>query len=84
VDNSKQIFDPEDEGHPPEWASGILKVTEATLASWRALGRGPRFRKSGRRIEYTPRFIKEYQTQCERTPEPASVRRQRLGAESAA
>ena len=72
-----QQFDPEEVGIPETRAAAILGVKPGTLATWRSQGRGPRFRKSGRRIEYTPRFLKEFQASCVRTPEPAEVRRQR-------
>jgi hypothetical protein len=73
----EEVFDPEDVGLSEEEAAPILGVTVATLRCWRSLGRGPRYRKTGKHIEYTPRFIKEYQQTSTRTPEPASVRRQR-------
>jgi hypothetical protein len=70
-------FDPDDEGLSEKRTAEILRVKVGTLATWRSLGRVPRYRKSGRRIEYTPRLIKEYQQSCIRSPEPANVRRQR-------
>jgi hypothetical protein len=70
-------FDPEDIGISEVAAATILGIKPGTLATWRSQGRGPRFRKSGRRVEYTPRFLKEFQAECVRTPEPAEVRRQR-------
>jgi hypothetical protein len=69
-------FDSDDAGLSNEEAAAILHVKPETLTTWRSQGRGPRYRKSGRRVEYTPRFIKEYQRRCERTPESAAVRRQ--------
>jgi hypothetical protein len=69
-------FDPDDVGLSNDETAEILRVKPETLATWRSQGRGPRYRKSGRRVEYTPRFIKEYQRRCERTPESAAVRRQ--------
>jgi hypothetical protein len=71
------LFNPDDIRIPEAEAAKILGVKPETLAQWRWQGRGPRFRKVGRTIQYTPRFIKEYQAACVRTPEPASVRRQR-------
>jgi hypothetical protein len=70
-------FDPDERGISPAATAAILNVKEETLATWRSQGKGPRYRKSGRSIEYTPRFIREYQQACERTPEPARVRRER-------
>jgi hypothetical protein len=78
MDNTTaSTFDPEDEGVSEGETAEILGVKPETLATWRSQGRGPKFRKTGRRVEYTPRFIKEYQRGCERSPESASVRRQR-------
>jgi hypothetical protein len=71
------FFNPDDVGIDEAQTAAILHVKVETLATWRSQGRGPRFRKTGRRIEYTPKFIREFQASCERTPEPASVRRQR-------
>jgi hypothetical protein len=81
----EEMLDPEDVGISPEDTAKILNVTVATLATWRSQGRGPRFRKPGRAVEYTPRFIREYQQSRTFTPEPASARRLRraLAAESA-
>jgi hypothetical protein len=66
-------------------AAAILKKKPLTLATWRSQGRGPRYRKVGRHVQYTVGFLKEYLATCERTPEPAVVRRQRraLAAEAA-
>jgi hypothetical protein len=68
-----------------EEAAPLLGIKPATLATLRSQGRGPRYYKDGRLVRYTPRFIKEYLQTCLRTPEPASVRRQRraLAAEAA-
>jgi hypothetical protein len=70
-------FDPDERGISPAKTAAILNVEEETLATWRSQGRGPRYRKIGRNVEYTPRFIREFQQASERTPESASVRRQR-------
>jgi hypothetical protein len=70
-------FDPDDAGVSNEEAAAILHVKPETLTTWRSQGRGPRYRKSGRRVEYTPKFLKEYQRNCERLPESAALRRQR-------
>src|SRR5262245_45679235 len=59
-------FDPDDAGLSNDETAAILRVALETLATWRSQGRGQRYRKSGRRVEYTPRFIKEYQRSCER------------------
>jgi hypothetical protein len=77
INNPPNFFDPEDTGLSNERTAEILGVRPQTLATWRSKGRGPKFRKSGRRVEYTPRFIKEFQESCMCTPEPAAVRRQR-------
>jgi hypothetical protein len=77
------VFDPDDQGYPAHWAAEQLHVTPQTLATWRSQGKGPRFRKTGRYVEYTPRFIKEYQASCVRSPEPAAARRQRRAAAAA-
>jgi hypothetical protein len=71
------MFDSDDVGITEEETAKILRIEPATLATWRWAGRGPKFRKIGRRIEYTPRFIREYQQNCVQTPEPAKTRRQR-------
>jgi hypothetical protein len=65
-------------------AAAILNVKPETLATQRSKGKGPRYLKSGRRVFYTKRLLKEYLAACLRTPEPASVRRQRraLAAEA--
>ena len=76
-DITNNLFDPDDIGLSEEQVAEILGVEPETLATWRSRGRGPRYRKFGRRIEYTPRFVKEFQQACVRTPEPAKVRRQR-------
>jgi hypothetical protein len=66
-------------------AALLLGVQPGTLATWRALGRGPRYYKHGRTVRYTPVFIREYLNSHVVTPEPAAVRRQRraLAAEAA-
>jgi hypothetical protein len=71
------IFDPLDVGIPEDDAARILNKKPATLRVWRSKGLGPRYRKSGRTVEYTPRFLKEFLESGVRTPEPASVRRER-------
>jgi hypothetical protein len=76
------LFDPQDEGLDEKQTAAILHVKPETLTTWRSQGRGPKFRKNGRRVEYTPRFIIEYQASCVRTPEPAAVRRQRRAIET--
>jgi hypothetical protein len=84
MDNTaaNQVYDPEDEGVSEEDTAKILGVEPGTLATWRSQGKGPKFRKTGRRVEYTPRFIKEYQRSCVCSPEPAATRRQRRAAAS--
>jgi hypothetical protein len=69
-------FDPDDVGLSNDETAAILNIKPGTLTTWRSKGLGPRYRKSGRNVEYTRRFIKEYQHDCERSPEPAAVRRQ--------
>jgi hypothetical protein len=55
-DTLDRFFDPENVGLSNERTAEILGVRPQTLATWRSKGRGPMFRKSGRRVEYTPRF----------------------------
>ena len=64
-------------GRSPAETAVILNVKESTLAAWRSLGRGPRFRKNGRHIEYPDEAIREHQEAHTFTPELAEVRRQR-------
>ena len=71
------MLDPDNVGISPEDTAAILKVKPATLATWRSKGRGPRFRKPGRTVEYTPAFIREYQQARTYKPEPAAARRLR-------
>jgi hypothetical protein len=80
MNSISQVFDPEDEGLSEEKTAKILGVKPETLATWRWAGKGPKFRKTGRRVEYTIRHIKEYQHSCVRSPEPAATRRQRRAA----
>ena len=70
-----EMLDFDDIGITPEETAQILKVKVATLATWRSQGRGPRFRKPGRAVEYTPRFIREYQESRTFTPISAAERR---------
>jgi hypothetical protein len=72
-----QILDPDDIGLSDQETAPLLDVTPETLATWRSQGRGPRYRKDGRAVRYTPRFIREYLNSIVRTPESAKVRRQR-------
>jgi hypothetical protein len=53
MDSTK--FDPDDVGLSNDETAAILRVTPETLTTWRSKGRGPRYRKSGRVVEYTPR-----------------------------
>jgi hypothetical protein len=76
-DTTLQIFDPDDIGLSDKQTAGILGVRPETLATWRSKGRGPKYRKTGRRVEYPVRFVKEFQQACIRTPESATARRQR-------
>ena len=75
--DDQEGFDPDDRGIRDPEAAKILGLQQSTLPNWRARGRGPKFRKVGRNVEYTPKFLREYRESCERTPEPAAVRRQR-------
>jgi hypothetical protein len=77
-------LDPDDVGVSPAETAKILNVEKTTLAAWRSQGRGPRYRKSGRVVEYTPKFIREFQQSCVREPEPAAVRRRQRNAVNAA
>jgi hypothetical protein len=76
IENLPPWLDPDELGIPTAEAAEILGVEEGTLATWRSQGRGPRFRKIGRRVEYTPRFVREYQNAKVQSPVSASVRRQ--------
>jgi hypothetical protein len=76
-DITNNLFDPDDAGLTEAQTAAILGVMPETLATWRSQGRGPKYRKFGRRVEYPVRFIKEFQQSCIRTPEPAKARRQR-------
>jgi hypothetical protein len=67
----------DDDGVEPNKTAAILHVKPATLATWRSQGKGPRYRKAGRYIDYPAGFLKQYLHAGVRTPEPASVRRQR-------
>ena len=75
-DITKQIFDPDDVGIDEAQTAAALKVKPATLATWRSQGRGPKYRKAGRRVEYTPRFIKEFLNANVCVPTSAKSRRQ--------
>jgi hypothetical protein len=69
------FFDPDDESISEEDTAKVLRVTPGTLATWRALGKGPKYRKpSDKTVEYTPRFIKEYLAERTQTPTSAKVR----------
>jgi hypothetical protein len=67
--------DPDDEPVSEEKTAQFLNVTLNTLRSWRSLGRGPRYRKRGRTIEYTPRLIKEYLATRVFSPTSAKARK---------
>jgi predicted DNA-binding transcriptional regulator AlpA len=75
IDRISDGFDPNERGISDVEAAEILGVEKNTLATWRTKGQGPRFRKIGRRVEYTPRFIREYQQSCNREPKSAAARR---------
>jgi hypothetical protein len=80
IDKLAHFFNPEDAGLSENETAEILGVKPETLATWRSKGRGPKFRKNGRRVEYPVKFVRAYQQDCERTPEPAAIRRQRRAA----
>jgi hypothetical protein len=65
-------------------AAPLLGWKPETLATNRSKGQGPRYYKSGRRVFYTRKLIREYLDGCIVTPEPAAVRRRRraLAAET--
>ena len=71
-----QILDSDDVGLSDQEAAPLLGVKPETLATWRWQGKGPRYRKDGRAVRYTPRFIREYLNSIVRTPKSAAVRRQ--------
>ena len=51
----------------PEQAADYLHVAVATLSTWRARGKGPRFRKHGRTPVYTLAALDEWSAQQERS-----------------
>ncbi len=44
----------------PEETAAQMRLSIGTLAKWRVLGRGPRFRKLGRRVVYATSDIREW------------------------
>ena len=54
----------------------VLGVKPKTLARWRWQGRGPRFRKFGRKVRYAPEDLDEYLTASRRrsTSDPGPER----------
>jgi hypothetical protein len=52
-------------------AAEILHVVRGTLATWRALGRGPAFVKLGRRVFYTRRDLANHIAAQRREPAAA-------------
>jgi predicted DNA-binding transcriptional regulator AlpA len=44
----------------PGDVSEILKVSQATLRHWRAVGRGPEYLRVGRHVRYRPSAIEEW------------------------
>jgi hypothetical protein len=50
MDTTDQAFDPEDAGLSEDDTAKILNVEPGTLATWRSQGKGPKYRKTGRRI----------------------------------
>jgi hypothetical protein len=73
--NDDVVLDPDDRAVYDAEAGRILGVRPSTLATWRSQGKGPRYRKPGRRPEYTPRFLRDYLKSRERDPESAEARR---------
>lgn len=56
----------------PEQASNYLMGTPpATLQWWRAMGRGPKYVKFGRRVYYRRSHLDEFIAAGERVPEKA-------------
>jgi hypothetical protein len=49
-------------------AAKRLKTKPTTLASWRAIGRGPPFYKIGRRVWYHPRDLRGWVTEQRQLP----------------
>lgn len=76
------FLDPDDEGVSEEDTAKILGVEVGTLRTWRTQGRGPRFRKPGRKVQYTLRFIKEYLAARTHNPSSAKARRAQRAAAS--
>ena len=48
-------------------AAQVLKLKPATLAQWRWMGKGPRFRKIGNAVRYAVRDLEDYVEQQART-----------------
>jgi hypothetical protein len=67
----------DDDGVPPEKTAKIFHVQVETLASWRSKGKGPRYRKAARYVDYRAGDLKAYLHASVREPEDASLRRQR-------
>lgn len=44
-----------------------LGLSPRTLSRWRIEGRGPSYRKLGKRVVYTPADVREYLDRCRRT-----------------
>ena len=66
---------PEPDMDPPEAAADI-GVTEATLSTWRCLGKGPSFWKFGRRIRYSSAVNAVWKAAQRREPISAKLRRE--------
>ena len=74
------FFDPDDEDMFEEEAAEALGVTPGTMKLWRSKGRGPRYRRVGKRVTYTLRTLKEFREAQIRIPELAEVRKARRAA----
>jgi len=67
-----------DEASPPSFlsntqAAAFLNLSPRTLEKLRVVGRGPQFRKLGRRVLYTVEELEAYAAlrRCDSTPDPA-------------
>ena len=69
------VFDPDDDDISEEITAKVLGVTPGTLKVWRSQGRGPNYRRIGKRVTYTPRSVKAFREAEMR--EPGSIRRER-------
>jgi hypothetical protein len=58
--------DPDDAPLTNTQAAELLNIEPQSLAMMRMQGKGPEYRRNGRRIEYTARAIREFQQSRQR------------------